>query len=110
MLTATSSSVVLAGQSQKAAWPDWASAGALANVVPFFAAAAVPPLTSTDSVTAPAAMASAGHQGFLWLPITPACPMRRAREGRRGRQSAKCGMTSVPMSSIVCMTDSWEIL
>jgi hypothetical protein len=42
------------------------------------------------------------------LVVGSACPV--ARGPRRRAQSSKAGMTSVPMSSMVCMTDSWEIL
>ena len=38
----------------------------------------------------------------------PAAGWRRWRAGPNHEENA--GMTSVPMSSIVCITDSWEIL
>ncbi len=40
VLTTTSNSVVLEGQSQNVAWPAWASLGVLANAVPFLGDAA----------------------------------------------------------------------
>jgi hypothetical protein len=32
------------------------------------------------------------------------------QDGRHPNHEENAGMTSVPMSSIVCITDSWEIL
>ncbi len=113
MFTATSSSVVLAGLSQKTTWPTCDSFGA----VP---CACVPPsapdapggtgMTAATAVRAASASAPANatHLRPDALPISRDCPTRQPPMG--AAQSAKAGMTSVPMSSIVCMTDSWETL
>ncbi len=102
VLTATSSSVVLAWHSQKVTWPSWASLGA-GCVAPRVPAAPAWGSGPAIAIIVVVTGASARH-GPAALAIPTDCPMGPAQE------EAKAGMTSVPMSSIVCMTDSWDTL
>ena len=117
MLSATSSSVVAAGHSQKVTWPAWASFGGDPYAPPVGPRGRRGPVR-LRSRCRPGCRDRHGCHGRRCdhhpapppdTPHPPSLPDGVVPRGRGG-QDLKAGITSVPMSSMVCMTDSCDTL